>query len=76
MMSHFEAATDDKVLNTFIQPIGRRSTPEEQAAALIFLNSAPASYLNGLALPVDGGFMAGMMTGQVDMSALAALMGA
>ena len=75
MMSHFEEATDDKVLNTFIQPIGRRSTPEEQAAALIFLNSAPASYLNGLALPVDGGFMAGMMTGQVDLSALAAMMG-
>ena len=73
MMNHFEAATDDKVLKTFIQPIGRRSTPEEQAAALIFLNSAPASYMSGLALPVDGGFMAGMMTGQIDLSALAAM---
>ncbi|WP_372749363.1 coniferyl-alcohol dehydrogenase [Litorivivens sp.] len=70
MMSHFEAATDDAVLKCFIQPIDRRSTPEEQAAPLIFLNSERASYLNGLALPVDGGFMGGMMTGQIDLSAM------
>ena len=70
MMSHFEAATDDAVLKCFTQPIDRRSTPEEQAAALIFLNSEPASYMNGLALPVDGGFMGGMMTGQIDLSAM------
>lgn len=75
MMNHFESATDAAVLNTFIQPIGRRSTPEEQAGPLIYLNSDAASYVNGLAMPVDGGFMGGMMTGQVDMSALTAMMG-
>jgi NAD(P)-dependent dehydrogenase (short-subunit alcohol dehydrogenase family) len=75
MMAHFEAATDDKVLQTFIQPINRRSTPAEQAAPLVFLNSDAASYMNGLAVPVDGGFMAGMTTGQVDISALLALAG-
>lgn len=73
MMNHFEAATDDKVLQTFIQPIDRRSTPEEQAAPLIYLNSDAATYVNGLAVPIDGGFMAGMITGQIDMSALAAM---
>lgn len=75
MMNHFEEATDDKVLQCFIQPIDRRSTPEEQARPLIFLNSDAATYMNGLALPVDGGFMAGMITGQIDLSALAAMAG-
>lgn len=75
MMNHFEEATDDKVLQCFIQPIDRRSTPEEQAGPLIFLNSDAASYMNGLALAVDGGFMAGMITGQIDLSALAAMAG-
>ncbi len=71
MMNHFEAATDDKVLQAFIQPINRRSAPEEQASVLVFLNSEAATYINGLALPVDGGFMAGMATGQIDMSVFA-----
>ncbi len=70
MMQHFESATEDAVLNTFIQPINRRATPEEQADPLVFLNSNAARYINGHVLPVDGGFMAGMMTGQVDLSAL------
>ena len=70
MMDHFESATEARVLNTFIQPIDRRSTPEEQAAALIFLNSDKSSYINGVALPVDGGFLGGVATGQVDLSAL------
>ena len=70
MMDHFESATEARVLKTFIQPIDRRSTPEEQAAALIFLNSDRSSYINGVALPVDGGFLGGVATGQVDLSAL------
>ena len=70
MMDHFESATRAEVLDTFIQPINRRSTPAEQAAPLVFLNSDAASYINGLAMPVDGGFMGGMVTGQVDISAL------
>lgn len=70
MMSHFERASGEAILEAFIQPINRRSTPQEQAAALIFLNSTPASYINGVAMPVDGGFMGGMATGQIDVSAL------
>jgi NAD(P)-dependent dehydrogenase (short-subunit alcohol dehydrogenase family) len=71
MMDHFESATRAEVLDTFVQPINRRATPAEQAGPLVFLNSAAASYVNGLVMPVDGGFMGGVATGQVDLSALA-----
>jgi NAD(P)-dependent dehydrogenase (short-subunit alcohol dehydrogenase family) len=37
------------------RPIGRESTPEEQARPVVFLNSAAASYVNGTNLVVDGG---------------------
>ena len=70
MMKHFEAASKASVLDAFIQPINRRSTPQEQAGPLVFLNSAAASYINGVAMPVDGGFMGAMATGQIDLSAL------
>lgn len=40
-------------------PIKRLSTPDEQAAAIAFLASDDASYINGVALDVNGGlFMA------------------
>ncbi|HLM10034.1 MAG TPA: SDR family oxidoreductase [Thermoleophilaceae bacterium] len=38
-------------------PAGRLGTPEEIGAAAAFLCSLPASYLTGVALPVDGGLM-------------------
>lgn len=72
MMKDFERATPMAVLNAATQPINRRSTAEEQAAPIVFLNSPAASYINGVLLPVDGGFMSGMATGQVEMAALSA----
>ncbi len=70
MMAQFEQATAASVLEAAAQPINRRSTPEEQAGPLVFLNSDAASYINGVALPVDGGFLGGVATGQIDLSAL------
>jgi|HubBroStandDraft_1064217.scaffolds.fasta_scaffold00032_43 NAD(P)-dependent dehydrogenase (short-subunit alcohol dehydrogenase family) len=70
MMANFEAATPRAVLDAAMQPINRRSAPHEQAGPLAFLNSDWASYINGVALPVDGGFMAGMATGLIDIRAL------
>ena len=70
MMADFEAATAGSVLEAAMQPINRRSTPEEQAGPLAFLNSSAASYINGVCLPVDGGFMGGLATGQIDLSAM------
>ena len=39
------------------QPIGRMGTPEEIAAAAVFLCSDEASFITGCAYPVDGGTM-------------------
>ncbi len=39
-------------------PMGRYGTPEEIAHATAFLASDGASYITGIAMPVDGGFLA------------------
>ena len=40
-------------------PMGRMGAPEEVAEAVVWLCSDSASYITGVALPVDGGIMAG-----------------
>ncbi|MBB5060573.1 NAD(P)-dependent dehydrogenase (short-subunit alcohol dehydrogenase family) [Granulicella aggregans] len=40
------------------QPIGRMGRPEEIAAAVLWLCSPASSFVLGVALPVDGGFVA------------------
>lgn len=70
MMSSFESATPVAVIDAAAQPINRRATPDEQASPLIFLNSDAASYINGHAFAVDGGFMGGLATGQIDLSVM------
>ncbi len=39
-------------------PLGRIATPEEVARAILFLASEEASFITGVALPVDGGITA------------------
>jgi len=43
---------------TAMEPIGRLGAPEEVAEAVIWLCSDAASYVTGIPLPVDGGFVA------------------
>jgi NAD(P)-dependent dehydrogenase (short-subunit alcohol dehydrogenase family) len=69
-MEQQSTITPDAAIDAFTQPINRRSSPEEQAFPLVFLNSDAASYVNGVALPVDGGFMGAVATGQIDLAKL------
>lgn len=39
-------------------PMGRWGRPEEIAAGIVFLASAQASFITGIVLPIDGGYMA------------------
>jgi NAD(P)-dependent dehydrogenase (short-subunit alcohol dehydrogenase family) len=72
MMKQFESKSAPTVIAAATQPINRRSTAAEQAGPLVFLNSDEASYVNGVAFQVDGGFIGGVSTGQVDLSAMMA----
>lgn len=60
MLEAIEQAFPRDLVAATEQPIGRRSTPKEQAGPLLFLNSAMASYVNGADLPVDGGYRASL----------------
>ena len=46
---------------------GRFGRPDEIAAAALFLASDDASFVTGVALPVDGGYLAGTRTGLSDL---------
>lgn len=70
MMKTFHEASGKETVDAAAGPIGRYSTPEEQAGGLVLLNSDLASMINGAVLPVDGGFMGALVTGQADMAKL------
>jgi NAD(P)-dependent dehydrogenase (short-subunit alcohol dehydrogenase family) len=70
MLPHFVEFAGEAIIDAFIGPIRRRSTPEEQAWPLIFLNSPRSSYVNGEALVTDGGFFGAVQSGQLDLSTM------
>ena len=72
MMPDFEKAAGKGLIDVFTVPSDRRSTAAEQAFPVLFLNSDAATYINGHCLPVDGGFMGGVSTGEIDVQALLA----
>lgn len=41
-----------------LEPVGRMGSPEEVAEAVVWLCSDSSSFVTGIALPVDGGFIA------------------
>jgi NAD(P)-dependent dehydrogenase (short-subunit alcohol dehydrogenase family) len=73
MMPQFESYAGPKLIDLFAQCLGRRSTPEEQAWPMIFLNSDAASYISGENLNTDGGTISGMATGKIVLDLEAAM---
>jgi NAD(P)-dependent dehydrogenase (short-subunit alcohol dehydrogenase family) len=65
MMPAFEDFAGKEMIDAFVGPSGRRSTAEEQAWPLLFLNSPRSSYITGEAFHTDAGFLAAQTTGQL-----------
>jgi NAD(P)-dependent dehydrogenase (short-subunit alcohol dehydrogenase family) len=66
MLEAIETALSPAAIAPTEYPIGRRSSPQEQVGALLFLNGSAASYINGVDLPVDGGYGASLsLTGKL-----------
>ena len=70
IMADFRQAMGDNAIKMTAEVgIGRLATADEMAPAMAFLgNKGAASYVNGVNLDIDGGFMAAMTTGQVDFA--------
>jgi NAD(P)-dependent dehydrogenase (short-subunit alcohol dehydrogenase family) len=69
MMPHFHEAVGQALVDAALGPVGRYSTAEEQAWAIVLIGSPRASYVVGETLYADGGFYGALQTGQVDFSA-------
>ena len=57
-----EGVTPEKIRERWSSQarMGRLARPEELADAVVFLASERASYITGISLPVDGGFVKGL----------------
>lgn len=63
MLPAFRESMGADMLDWAVSAVGRHATPEEIADAIVFLASPAARWVNGAELVVDGGLVAGMMTG-------------
>lgn len=72
MMPSFVETMGEDFFEKFPRPVGRNSTPEEQAWALVMLNSVRSSYIAATNVFTDGGFSGGMSTDSIDFAALLA----
>lgn len=67
MMPQFIANSGEDFFAALPRPLGRNSTPEEQAHPMVFLNSDAAAYVSGANLYTDGGFSGGLYTGRAQL---------
>ena len=70
MMPFFHDAVGKDLVDAAMGPVGRYSTAEEQAWAMVLIGSVRASYVVGESLYADGGFYSALQTGQIDFSHL------
>lgn len=70
MMPSFVEMMGEDFFAKFPKPVGQNSTPEEQAWAIVMLNSPRSSYVAATNVFTDGGFSGGMLTDSIDFAAL------
>lgn len=70
MMPSFVESMGETFFERFPKPVGQNSTPEEQAWALVMLNSPRASYVAATNVFTDGGFSGGIYTDSIDFAAI------
>jgi NAD(P)-dependent dehydrogenase (short-subunit alcohol dehydrogenase family) len=61
LLEWLEASDDPRARRAAVEqrvPLGKLATPEQVAAAILFLASDAASHITGVTLPVDGGYTA------------------
>lgn len=69
MLPAFEEQMGKAFMDNYPIPLGRRSTPDEQAYPLVFLGSPAAAAITGENLMTDGGTMGALAVGTLDASA-------
>jgi NAD(P)-dependent dehydrogenase (short-subunit alcohol dehydrogenase family) len=67
MLPDFKSKLRDGFWDEYPIPLGRFQAPEEQARALVFINSRAATGITGTALLVDGGTFGAATTGRVEI---------
>ena len=70
MMPSFVEMMGEDFFEKFPKPVGRNSRADEQAWALVTLNSSRSSYTVATNVFTDGGFSGGLYTGSIDFAAL------
>ncbi|GFG74530.1 coniferyl-alcohol dehydrogenase [Mycobacterium botniense] len=66
ILDQLRMAYGQAYLDTIPKPLGRIAHPAEQAAVLVFLNSAAASYISGQVVWVDGGTVGAAIACELD----------
>jgi NAD(P)-dependent dehydrogenase (short-subunit alcohol dehydrogenase family) len=58
LVSEYLVDPETEAMVSAMSPLGRMGTPQEMAAAVVWLCSDAAAYINGVSLVIDGGMLA------------------
>jgi NAD(P)-dependent dehydrogenase (short-subunit alcohol dehydrogenase family) len=65
LTADFRAMIGSNLYDSIIRKIGREGTPEDIAPIIEFLSIGESSWLNGVEIAVDGGYIAGIIDGWI-----------